>query len=131
MNSNNEKLYLYCSFSSTYGTLHGMYEGGLATCSFRDVKEIAHAAAVDVIDSYDCIMNSIYEDANQEFDYVDVPDVPSEDYLNYVEDRIQEEVEYIIFEVTEAGRAHTEEMENDPSDFDNYEKEGWLIRVLE
>ena len=131
MNSNNEKLYLYCSFSSTYDTLHGMYEGGLATCSFRDVKEIAHAAAVDVIDSYDCIMNSIYEDANQEFDYVDVPDVPSEDYLDYVEDRIQEEVEYIIFEVTEVGRAHTEEMENDPSDYVNYEKNGWLVRVLE
>lgn len=131
MNSNNEKLYLYCSFSSTYGTLHGMYEGGIASCSFRDVKEIAHTAAVDVIDSYDCIMNSIHEDANQEFDYVDVPDVPSEDYLDYVEDRIQEEVEYIIFEVTEAGRAHTEEMEADPSDFVNYEKEGWLVRVLE
>ena len=127
----NEKLYLYCSFSSSYDTLHGMYDGGLATCDLHNVKEIAHAAAVDVIDSYDCIMNGIYEDANQEFGYIDTPDDPSEDYLDYVEDRIQEEVEYIIFEVTEAGRAHTEEMENDPSDFNNYEKEGWLIRVSE
>lgn len=131
MSSNNEKLYLYCSFSATYDTLHGMYEGGLATGSFRDIKEIAHSAAVDVIDSYDCIMNGIYEDANQEFDYVDTPDDPSEDYLDYVEDRIQEEVGYIIFEVTEAGRTHTEEMEDDPSDYANYEKEGWLVRVLE
>ena len=128
---NNEKLYLYCSFSTSYGTLHGMYDGGLASCPLRDVKEIAHSAAVDVIDSYDCIMNGIYEDANQEFDYVDTPDDPSEDYLDYVEDRIQEEVDYIIFEVTEAGRAHAEEMEDDPSNYADYEKEGWLIRVLE
>lgn len=127
----NEKLYLYCSFSSTYGTLHGMYDGGIASCSLRYVKEVAHAAAVDVIDSYDCIMNNIYEDANAEFDYVDVPDEPSEDYLNYVEDRIQEEVDYVIFKVTEKGLAYIDGMEADPSDFVNYEKNGWLIRVLE
>lgn len=131
MNSNNEKLYLYCSFSSTYGTLHGMYEGGIASCSLRNVKEVAHAAAVDVIDSYDCIMGGIYEDANQEFDYVDIPDDPSEDYLGYVEDRIQEEVDYIIFEVTEKGLAYIDGMEADPSHYVNYEKNGWLIRVLE
>lgn len=130
MNSN-EKLYLYCSFSASYGTLHGMYDGGLASCSLRNVKEIAHAAAVDVIDSYDCIMNSIYEDVNQEFGYVDVPDDPSEDYLDCVEDRIQEEIDYIIFEVTEKGLAYIDIMECDPSDYVNYEKEGWLIRVLE
>lgn len=131
MNPNNEPLYLYCSFSSSYGTLHGMYDGGIASCSLRNVKEIAHAAAIDVIDSYDCITNGIYEDANAEFGYVDTPDDPSEDYLDYVEDRIQKEVEYIIFEVTEAGRTHIEYMEADPSDYINYEKEGWLIRVLE
>lgn len=131
MSPNNEPLYLYCSFSSTYGTLHGMYEGGLAEGSLRGVKEIAHSAAVDVIDSYDCIMNCIYEDANAEFDYVDTPDDPSDEYSDHIEDRIQEEVGYIIFEVTEAGRAHTEEMEADPSDYVNYEKEGWLVRVLE
>ena len=131
MNPNNEPLYLYCSFSSTYGTLHGMYDGGIASCSLRNVKEIAHAAAVDVIDSYDCIMDSIYEDANAEFDYVDTPDDPSEDYLDYVKDRIQEEVDYVIFEVTEKGLAYIDGMEADPSDFVNYEKNGWLIRVLE
>ena len=76
-------------------------------------------------------MNDIYEDANQQFDYIDTPDDPPEDYLDYVEDRIQEEVEYVIFEVTEMGRAHAEEMEHDPSGYANYEKEGWLIRVLE
>lgn len=124
---NNEKLYLYCSFSSSYGTLHGMYDGGLATCCLRDVKEIARAAAVDIINGYDCLIEPIIEDAMAEYDYDYEPEEPCEAYLDYIEDRIQEEAEYLIFEVTEAGRAHAEEMENDPSNYENYKEEGWVV----
>lgn len=125
----NEKLYLYCSFSSSYGTLHGMYDGGLATCSLRDVREIARAAAMDVINSYDSLMEPIRDDAMAEFDYDYEPEEPCEAYLDYIEDRIQEETEYLIFEVTGMGRAHAEEMENDPSNYEVYELEGWIIKV--
>lgn len=125
--TNNEKLYLYCSFSSSYGTLHGMYDGGLATCCLRDVKEIARAAAVDIINGYDCLIEPIIEDAMAEYDYDCEPEEPCEAYLDYIEDRIQEEAEYLIFEVTEVGRAHAEEMENDPSNYENFEEEGWVI----
>lgn len=124
---NNEKLYLYCSFSSQYGTLHGMYDGGLATCCLRDVKEIARAAAADIINSYDCLIEPITEDAMAEFDYDYEPEEPCEAYLDYIEDRIQEEAEYLIFEVTGMGRAHIEEMENDPSNYEVYESEGWIV----
>lgn len=125
----NEKLYLYCSFSSSYGTLHGMYDGGLATCSLRDVREIARAAAADIINSYDCLIEPIMEDAMAEFDYDYEPEEPCEAYLDYIEDRVQEEAEYLIFEVTGMGRAHIEEMENDPSNYEVYELEGWIIKV--
>ena len=125
----NEKLYLYCSFSSSYGTLHGMYDGGLATCSLRDVKEIARAAAADIINSYDCLIEPIMEDAMAEFDYDYEPEEPCEAYLDYIEDRVQEEAEYLIFEVTKMGRAHMEEMENNPSNYEVYELEGWIIKV--
>ena len=127
--TNNEKLYLYCSFSSQYGTLHGMYDGGLATRSLRDVREIARAAAIDIVNSYDCLIEPIMEDAMAEFDYDYEPEEPCEAYLDYIEDRVQEEAEYLIFEVTEAGRAHMKKMENDPSNYEVYELEGWIIKV--
>lgn len=119
--------YFYIAHSQMYGMLHGMYSGGcLDTVTLEDAKEIARSEAYDVVTGYDCILEAIHEDLNDQFEYEDTPDNPNEEYLDELEAAIEEECEYSIYEITPKGEAHWDEMEADPESVDDYVKSGWL-----
>ena len=119
--------YFYVAHSQMYGMLHGMYNGGcLDTTTLEDAKEIALSEAHDVVTGYDCIMEAIHEDLNDQFGYDDIPEEPDEEYLDELEAAIEEECEYSIYEITPEGEAHWDEMEADPESVDDYVKNGWL-----
>lgn len=119
--------YLYVAHSQMYGMLHGMHTGGcLDTVTLEDAKEIARAEAYDVVIGYDCIMEAIHEDLNERFGYDETPEEPDEEYLDELEDAIQEECEYSVFEITPEGEAHWDEMEGNYEDYEDFLKEGWI-----
>ena len=119
--------YLYIAHSQMYGMLHGMSAGGcLENVTLEDAKEIARSEAYDVVTGYDCILEAIHEDLNDQFGYDDTPDNPNEEYLDELEATIEEECEYSIYEITPEGEAHWDEMEADPESVDDYVKNGWL-----
>lgn len=119
--------YLYIANSQMYGMLHGMHTGGcLGPITLNDAKEIARSEAYDVVTGYNCIIESIYEDINERFGYDDAPDDPEEEYLDAVEEAIEEECEYSLYEITPEGEAHWDEMEEDYESYEDFLKEGWL-----
>lgn len=119
--------YLYIANSQMYGMLHGMHTGGcLDSLTLEDAKEIARSEAYDIVTGYDCIINNIYDNLNEEFGYGETPDSPDEEYLDAVEDAIEEECEYSLYEITPEGEAHWDEMEEDYESVDEYLKKGWL-----
>lgn len=119
--------YLYIANSQMYGMLHGMHTGGcLDTITFEDAKEIARSEAYDIVTGYDCILEAIHEDINNQFDYDETPEEPDEEYLDALEDAIQKECEYSLYEITPEGEAHWDEMEEDYESVDEYLKKGWL-----
>lgn len=119
--------YFYIAHSQMYGMLHGMYSGGcLDTVTFEDAKEIARSEAYDIVTGYDCILEAIHEDLNDQFGYDETPEEPNEEYLDELEAAIEEECEYSLYEITPEGEAHWDEMEVDYENADEYLKKGWL-----
>ena len=119
--------YFYTAHSQTYGMLHGMYTGGcLDNLTLNDAKGIAQADAYDVVTSYDCILESIHQDLNEQFGYDDTPEEPDEEYLDALEEAIQSECEYNIWEITPEGEAHWDEMEAYYEGADEFLKKGWI-----
>lgn len=119
--------YFYTAHSQMYGMLHGMHTGGcLSNVTLEDAKNFARCEAYDVVTDYDCIIGAIYEDVNERFGYDDTPNNPSESYLDEVEEAIEEECEYSLFEITPEGEAHCDEMEANYESADEYLKNGWL-----
>ena len=124
--------YLYIANSQMYGMLHGMHTGGcLDNLTLEDAKDIAHSEAYDVVTGYDCIMSDIHDNINEEFGYDETPDSPDEEYLDALEDAIEEECEYSLFEITLEGEAHWDEMEEDYESYNDYLKAGWLALIDE
>lgn len=124
--------YFYIANSQMYGMLHGMHTGGcLDNIALEDAKEIARSEAYDVVTGYDCIMSDIHDNINEEFGYDETPDNPDEEYLDALEDAIQEECEYSLFEITPEGEAHWDEMEEDYESYEDYLKSGWLAPIDE
>ena len=119
--------YFYIANSQMYGMLHGMYTGGcLDNLTLNDAKDIAQADAHDVVTGYDCILEAIRDDLNETFGYDDTPEEPDEEYLDALEEAIQSECEYSLYEITPEGEAHRDEMEADYESVDDYLKNGWL-----
>ena len=115
--------YFYIANSQMYGMLHGMYTGGcLDNLTLNDAKDIAQADAHDVVTGYDCILEAIHDDLNETFGYDDTPEEPDEEYLDALEEAIQSECEYSLYE----SEAHRDEMEADYESVDDYLKNGWL-----
>ncbi len=119
--------YLYVACSQMYGMLHGMHTGGcLDNLTLEDAQNIARCEAYDVVTGYDCIITAIYEDVNERFGYDDTPNNPNDSYLDELEEAIEEECEYTLFEITPEGEAHWDEMEADYESADEYLRNGWL-----
>lgn len=119
--------YFYVAHSQMYGMLHGMHTGGcLDTVTLEDAKEIARSEAYDVVTGYDCILEAIHEDLNDQFGYDETPEEPNEEYLDELEAAIEEECEYSLYEITPEGEAHWDEMEVDYENADEYLKKEWL-----
>ena len=124
--------YFYIAHSQMYGMLHGMHTGGcLDNLTLEDAKDVAHCCAYDVVTGYDCIMEAIHEDLNEQFGYDETPEEPDEEYLDALEDAIQEECEYSLFEITPEGEAHWDEMEADYESYEDFLKSGWLAPIDE
>lgn len=120
------KLYFYCAYSCMYDTLHGMYDGNIEETTYDEAALEATECSRDVIESFHNIMEDIYSSVNELLGYEDTPDEPDEEYLDEVENAIQEEIAYVLYEVTEEGHNHVEEMLADVSDYQYYFKQGWL-----
>ena len=124
--------YFYIAHSQMYGMLHGMHTGGcLDNVTLEDAKEIARTGAYDVVTGYDCIMNDIYDSLNEEFGYDETSEDPDEEYLDALEDAIEDECEYSLYEITPEGEEHWDEMEANYESYKDYLKTGWLIPIDE
>lgn len=124
--------YIYVAHSQMYGMLHGMYTGGcLDNATLEEAKEIARTEAYDVVTGYDCIMNNIHDNLNEEFGYDETSEESDEEYLDALEDAIEDECEYSIFEITPEGEAHRDEMEAKYESYKDYVKAGWLTPIDE
>ena len=124
--------YFYVAHSQMYGMLHGMHTGGcLNNVTLEDAKEIARTKAYDVVTGHDRIMSDIYDSLNEEFGYDETFEEPDEEYLDALEDAIEEECEYSLYEITPEGEAHWDEMEADYESYENYVKAGWLTPIDE
>ena len=122
--------YFYIAHSQMYGMLHGMHTGGcLDNVTLEEAKEIARTEAYDVVTGYNCIMNNIYYNLNEEFGYDETPEDPDEEYLDALEDAIEDECEYSLYEITPEGEEHWDEMEADYESYENYVKAGWLTPI--
>ena len=124
--------YFYVAHSQMYGMLHGMHTGGcLDNVTLEDAKEIARTEAYDVVTGYDCIVNDIYDNLNEEFGYDETFEEPDEEYFDALEDAIEDECEYSLYEITSEGEAYWDEMEADYESYKNYVKAGWLTPIDE
>ena len=124
--------YFYVAYSQMYGMLHGMHTGGcLDNVTLEEAKEIARTEAYDVVTGYDRIMSDIYDNLNEEFGYDETFEEPDEEYLDALEDAVEDECEYSLYEITSEGEAHWDEMEADYESYKNYVKAGWLIPIDE
>ena len=124
--------YFYVAYSQMYGMLHGMHTGGcLDNVTLEEAKEIARTEAYDVVTGYDRIMNDIYDSLNEEFGYDETPEDPDEEYSDALEDAIEDECEYALYEITPEGEEHWDEMEANYESYKDYLKTGWLIPIDE
>lgn len=122
--------YFFIAYSHMYGMNHGMHMGGcLDNIALDDAKEIAHSEAYDVVTGYGCIISDIQDYINTQFDYDDTPENPNGDYLDALEDAIEEECEYSIWEITPEGEAHWDEMEDDYESYEDFLKSGWIVPI--
>ena len=124
--------YFYIAYSQMYGMHRGMHTGGcLDNVTLEDAKEIARTEAYDVVTGYDHIMNDIYDSLNEEFGYDETSGDPDEEYLDALEDAIEDECEYLLYEITPEGEEHRDEMEANYESYKDYLKAGWLTPIDE
>ena len=124
--------YFYIAHSQMYGMLHGTHTGGcLDNVTLEEAKEIARTEAYDVVTGYDCIMSDIYDSLNEEFGYDETQEDPDEEYLDALEDAIEDECEYSLYEITPEGEERRDEMEANYESYEDYLKAGWLIPIDE
>ena len=124
--------YFYIAYSQMYGMHRGMHAGGcLDNVTLEDAKEIARSEAYNVVTGYDCIMSDIYDSLNEEFGYDETLEEPDEEYFDALEDAIEDECEYSLYEITSEGEAHRNEMEANYESYENYVKAGWLTPIDE
>lgn len=122
--------YFYVAYSQMYGMLHGMHTGGcLDDVTLEEAKEIARTEAYDVVTGYDRIMNDIYDSLNEEFGYDETSEDPDEEYLDALEDAIEDECEYLLYEITSEGEEHRDEMKANYESYEDFLKAGWLTPV--
>lgn len=124
--------YFYISYCKMYGMHRGMYIGGcLDNITLEDAKEIARSEAYNVVTGYDCIMSDIYDNLNEEFGYDETPEDHDEEYFDALEDAIEDECEYSLYEITSEGEAHRDEMKANYESYEDFLKAGWLIPIDE
>ena len=124
--------YFYVAYSQMYGMLHGMHTGGcLDNVTLEEAKEIARTEAYDVVTGYDRIMSDIYDSLNEEFGYDKTQEDPDEEYLDALEDAIEDECECSLYEITPEGEEHRDEMEANYESYEDFLKAGWLIPIDE
>ena len=115
-----------------YGMRYGMHTGDcLDSITLEDAKEIARSEAYDVVTGYNNIMSDIYDNLNEEFGYDETPEEPDEEYLDALEDAIEDECEYLLYEITPEGKEHWDEMEANYESYKDYLKVGWLTPIDE
>ena len=94
-------------------------------------KKIARSEAYNVVTGYDRIMSDIYDNLDEEFGHDETPEEPDEEYFDALEDAIEDECEYSLYEITSEGEAHRDEMEANYESYKDYLKAGWLTPIDE
>ena len=122
--------YFYIAHSHMYGMSHGMHTGGcLDNIALDDAREIALSEAYDIVTGYLCIMSDIYDALNEEFGYNEAPDESDKDYQYALEEAIQDECAYFIWEITPEGEEHWDEMEADYESYEDFLRFGWIVEI--
>ncbi len=87
-------LYAIYAYESMYGGLHGMNSFLVVECeSMEEAEEIGSQESLNVMESYNDIMSSIYEEASQEYEE------ETDEWYGMVDSIMEENSAYEIFEI--------------------------------
>lgn len=111
-----EKIYVIHAYEGTYGGLHGIEDWIIEKTSLDIAKEIALDASYGVINSYSSIYEGFENDAEEE----DL--IPgTEDFIEYVQELMDEDIAYTIYEVIRTKGKTVKELDSilskDPESF--------------
>lgn len=94
-------IYLIYACEQNYGGLHGMYDWDIRECNSKQkAEELGEYMSHEVMETYSCIMDSLYEQANE---YIERDTIDENEYQDlfdsYLDDLIEENVEYQLYEL--------------------------------
>ena len=94
-------IYLIYACEQSYGGLHGMYDWDIRECNSKQkAEELGEYMSHEVMETYSCIMDSLYEQANE---YIERDTIDENEYQDlfdsYLDDLIEENVEYQLYEL--------------------------------
>ena len=94
-------IYLIYACEQNYGGLHGMYDWNICECdSKQEAEELGEYMSHEVMETYSCIMDSLYEQANEYIENDTIDENERNDLFDsYVEELMMENVEYRIYEL--------------------------------
>lgn len=94
-------IYLIYACEQNYGGLHGMYDWDIRECdSKQEAEELGEYMSHEVMETYSCIMDSLYEQANEYIENDTIDENERNDLFDsYVEELMMENVEYRIYKL--------------------------------
>lgn len=109
-------LYAIHAYESSFGGLHGMDSHVIVECdSMAEAEEVALVESMDVMESYSCIMDEIYEAASEDYEE------GTDEWYQAVEDMKQDSAEWRIYYVIDTKGKSINELEvefwNDEDEF--------------
>ena len=94
-------IYLIYACEQSYGGLHGMYDWDIRECNSKQkAEELGEYMSHEVMETYSCIMDSLYEQANEYIEHDTIDENEYQDLFDsYLDDLIEENVEYQLYEL--------------------------------
>lgn len=101
-------LYAIHAYESSFGGLYGMDAHIIEECdSMEEAEEIALEASLNVMESYSCIIDDIYEAASEEYEQ------ETDEWYKVVEDMKQEATAWEIYPVVDIKDKSIRELEEE------------------
>ena len=94
-------IYLIYACEQSYGGLHGMYDWDIRECdSKQEAETLGEYMSHEVMETYSCIMDSLYEQANEYIENDTIDENERNDLFDeYLDDLIEENIAYKIYEL--------------------------------